>query len=50
MKDRQPVLDSRWLRPFANLFGHPALWHLSQKQDVQSARNSRSKKAVAFAW
>jgi uncharacterized protein (DUF2062 family) len=31
MMDRDKVLESRWLRPFAHLFGHPALWTLSRR-------------------
>ena len=31
MKDRHSILESRWLRPFAHLFGHPALWHLNRR-------------------
>jgi uncharacterized protein (DUF2062 family) len=31
MKDRDAILQSRWLRPFAHLFGHPSLWHLNRR-------------------
>ena len=31
MKSRESILASRWLRPFAHLFSHPALWHLSRR-------------------
>ncbi|HUG44978.1 MAG TPA: DUF2062 domain-containing protein [Sphingomicrobium sp.] len=31
MKDRQSILRSRWIRPFAHLFGHPSLWHLNRR-------------------
>ena len=31
MKDRDAILKSRWLRPFAHLFGHPSLWHLNRR-------------------
>lgn len=31
MKDRDAVMRSRWLRPFAHLFGHPSLWHLNRR-------------------
>jgi uncharacterized protein (DUF2062 family) len=30
VKDRQTILRSRWLQPFAHLFGHPRLWHLNR--------------------
>ncbi|HVM23521.1 MAG TPA: DUF2062 domain-containing protein [Sphingomicrobium sp.] len=29
MKSREEILQSRWLRPFAHLFGHSSLWHLN---------------------
>lgn len=31
MKDREAILQSRLLRPFAHLFGHPSLWHLNRR-------------------
>jgi uncharacterized protein len=31
MKDRESILKSRWMRPFAHLFGHPSLWHLNRR-------------------
>ena len=31
MKSREDILASRWLRPFAHLFGHPSLWHLNRR-------------------
>lgn len=31
MKEREQILRSRWLRPFAHLFAHPSLWHLNQR-------------------
>lgn len=31
MKDRETILRSRWLRPFAHLFAHPSLWHLNRR-------------------
>lgn len=31
MKDREAILRSRWLRPFAHLFSHPSLWHLNRR-------------------
>lgn len=31
MKDREAILRSRWVRPFAHLFGHPSLWHLNRR-------------------
>ena len=31
MKDRESILASRWLSPFAHLFAHPALWHLNRR-------------------
>ncbi|WP_129793096.1 DUF2062 domain-containing protein [Sphingosinicella sp. CPCC 101087] len=31
MKDRDAILRSRWIRPFAHLFGHPSLWHLNRR-------------------
>ena len=31
MKDRDRILRSRWLRPFAHLFSHPSLWHLNRR-------------------
>ncbi|WP_126172479.1 DUF2062 domain-containing protein [Altericroceibacterium xinjiangense] len=31
MKDRETILASRWLKPFAHLFGHPSLWHLNRR-------------------
>lgn len=31
MKNRDAVLKSRWLRPFAHLFAHPSLWHLNRR-------------------
>jgi len=31
VKDRQAILSSRWLKPFAHLFGHPSLWHLNRR-------------------
>jgi uncharacterized protein len=31
MKSRNSILQSRWLRPFAHLFSHPALWQLSRR-------------------
>lgn len=31
MKDRETILRSRWLRPFAHLFAHPSLWHLNSR-------------------
>ena len=31
MKDRDAVLKSRWLKPFAHLFAHPSLWHLNRR-------------------
>lgn len=30
MKDRESILASRRIRPFAHLFGHPSLWHLNR--------------------
>lgn len=31
MKNRDAVLNSRWLKPFAHLFTHPSLWHLNRR-------------------
>jgi uncharacterized protein (DUF2062 family) len=31
MQQREKILQSRWLRPFAHLFAHPSLWHLNQR-------------------
>jgi uncharacterized protein len=31
MKDRESILRSRWMKPFAHLFGHPSLWHLNRR-------------------
>lgn len=31
IKDRESILASRWLRPFAHLLGHPSLWHLNRR-------------------
>jgi uncharacterized protein len=31
IKDRETILASRWLRPFAHLLGHPSLWHLNRR-------------------
>jgi uncharacterized protein (DUF2062 family) len=31
MRDREAILASRWLKPFAHLFAHPALWHLNRR-------------------
>ncbi|MGI8706458.1 MAG: DUF2062 domain-containing protein [Sphingomicrobium sp.] len=31
IKDRESILKSRWLRPFAHLLGHPSLWHLNRR-------------------
>lgn len=31
MTQRDKILRSRWLRPFAHLFSHPSLWHLNQR-------------------
>jgi len=31
MKDREAILRSRWLKPFAHLFAHPSLWHLNRR-------------------
>ena len=31
MKERDKILASRWLRPFAHLFAHPSLWHLNRR-------------------
>jgi len=31
LKDRDTLLRSRWLRPFAHLFAHPSLWHLNRR-------------------
>lgn len=31
MKDRESILQNRWIRPFAHLFGHPSLWHLNRR-------------------
>ena len=31
IKDREAILASRWLKPFAHLFAHPALWHLNRR-------------------
>lgn len=31
MRDRETILRSRWLRPFAHLFSHPSLWHLNRR-------------------
>jgi uncharacterized protein len=31
MTDREKILRSRWIRPFAHLFSHPSLWHLNQR-------------------
>jgi uncharacterized protein len=31
MKDRDAILRSRWIRPFAHLFRHPSLWHLNRR-------------------
>ena len=31
VKDRQAILGSRWLKPFARFFGHPSLWHLNRR-------------------
>jgi uncharacterized protein (DUF2062 family) len=31
IRDREAILASRWLRPFAHLFAHPTLWHLNRR-------------------
>lgn len=31
MRDRETLLRSRWLKPFAHLFSHPSLWHLNRR-------------------
>lgn len=31
IKDREAILASRWLKPFAHLFAHPSLWHLNRR-------------------
>ena len=31
MHQRDKILQSRWLRPFAHLFAHPSLWHLNKR-------------------
>ena len=31
MRDRETILASRLLKPFAHLFSHPALWHLNRR-------------------
>lgn len=31
VRDRESILKSRWLRPFAHLFAHPSLWHLNRR-------------------
>jgi len=31
MKDRDAILRSRLLRPFAHFFGHPSLWHFNRR-------------------
>lgn len=31
MRDQEAVLANRWLKPFAHLFAHPALWHLNRR-------------------
>lgn len=31
MRNREQLLESRWLRPFAHLFAHPSLWHLNRR-------------------
>lgn len=31
MRDRERILRSRWLKPFAHLFSHPSLWHLNRR-------------------
>jgi uncharacterized protein (DUF2062 family) len=31
MMNRDAILRSRWLRPFAYLFDHPSLWHLNRR-------------------
>jgi uncharacterized protein (DUF2062 family) len=31
MTERDKILASRWLRPFAHLFSHPSLWHLNRR-------------------
>jgi uncharacterized protein (DUF2062 family) len=31
IRDREAILANRWLKPFAHLFAHPALWHLNRR-------------------
>jgi uncharacterized protein (DUF2062 family) len=31
IRDRESILASRWLKPFAHLFTHPTLWHLNRR-------------------
>ena len=31
MKDRESILNSRWLKPVAHRFRHPSLWHLNRR-------------------
>lgn len=31
VRDRDTILATRWLRPFAHLFTHPSLWHLNRR-------------------
>jgi uncharacterized protein (DUF2062 family) len=31
MMDRQTIMRSRWMKPFAHLFRHPSLWHLNRR-------------------
>lgn len=31
IRDRETILASRWLKPFAHLFAHPTLWHLNRR-------------------
>jgi uncharacterized protein (DUF2062 family) len=31
IRDREAILTNRWLKPFAHLFAHPALWHLNRR-------------------
>jgi uncharacterized protein len=31
VKNRETLLRSRWIRPFAHLFTHPSLWHLNRR-------------------
>jgi uncharacterized protein (DUF2062 family) len=31
VKDRDTIVKSRWVRPFAHLLAHPSLWHLNRR-------------------